>query len=153
MTTRAAISSPTVDSPSTRRVHATTPIRPGRSDPSPPVSADMQRDSVDLTWDLTVHQLHQAFARCLATGSTELLDAGASSPSSASVGEVTHHGPSQELARTRLAAAKQAVDDIQAALSRMADGTYGRCQQCGRRITADRLRASPTARWCAACQG
>ena len=60
---------------------------------------------------------------------------------------------SQELARTRLAAARHAVDDIQAALSRMARGTYGRCQQCGQRITADRLQASPTARWCVACQG
>jgi RNA polymerase-binding transcription factor DksA len=137
MTTRAATSSPTVDSPSTRPGHASTPIRPRRWDPSPRVFADMQRDAVALTWDLTVHQLHQAFARCLATGSTELLDAAAS----------------QEMARTRLAAAKHAVDDIQAALSRMARGTYGRCQQCGRKITADRLQASPTARWCAACQG
>ena len=96
----------------------------------------MQRDVVALTWDLTVHQLHQAFAWCLATPSTELLDAGAS----------------QELARTCFAAAKQAVDDIQATLSRMARGTYDRCQQCRCRITADRLQASPTARWCAACQ-
>ena len=136
MTTRAATSSPTVYATFARPVHATTPIRPGRSDPSPRVFADMRRDAVALTWDLTVHQLHQAFARCLATPSTELLDASAS----------------QELARTRLAAAKHAVDDIQAALSRMVRGTYGRCQQCGCRITADRLQASPTARWCAACQ-
>jgi RNA polymerase-binding transcription factor DksA len=135
MTTRATTSSPTVDSPSTCSGHAITPIRPGRSDLSPRVFADMQRDAVALTWDLTVHQLHQAFARCLAAGSTEL-DAGAS----------------QELARTRLAAAKHAVEDIQAALSRMARGTYGRCRQCGCGITADRLQASPTARWCAACQ-
>jgi RNA polymerase-binding transcription factor DksA len=96
----------------------------------------MQRDAIALTWDLTVHQLHQAFSRCMAAPSTDLLNAGAS----------------QELARTRLAAARRAVDDIQAALSRMAGGTYGRCQQCGCMITAERLQASPTARWCAACQ-
>lgn len=135
MMTRAATSSPIVDSPSTCSGHAITPIRPGLSDLSPRVFADMQRAAVALTWDLTVHQLHQAFARCLAAGSTEL-DAGAS----------------QELARTRLAAARHAVDEIQAALSRMARGTYGRCQQCGCGITADRLQASPTARWCPACQ-
>jgi hypothetical protein len=58
----------------------------------------MQRDAVALTWDLTVHQLHQAFSRCMAAPSTDLLDAGVS----------------QELARTRLAAARHAVDDIQA---------------------------------------
>ncbi|MFF5289063.1 TraR/DksA family transcriptional regulator [Paractinoplanes globisporus] len=142
MTTQAAPSSPTVDATFARPVHPTTPIRATpirarRSDLAPPMLADMQRDAVALTWDLTVHQLHQAFADSLATPSTELLDAAGS----------------QELARTRLAAARHAIDDIQAALGRMARGTYGRCQQCGQRITADRLQASPTARWCAACQG
>ena len=136
MTTRAATSSPTVDSPSTHPGHPTTPTSRGRSDASPRVVAEMQRDAVALTWDLTVHQLHQAFSRCMAAPSTDLLDAGAA----------------QELARTRLAAARYAVDDIQAALSRKAGGTYGRCQQCDCRIPAERLRASPTARWCASCQ-
>jgi hypothetical protein len=98
MTTRAATPSPTLDATFTPPVHAATPIRRGRSDPSPRVLADMQRDAVALTWDLTVHQLHQAFGRCLATPPTELLGVSAS----------------QELARTRLAAAKHAVDDIQA---------------------------------------
>jgi RNA polymerase-binding transcription factor DksA len=136
MTTRAATSSPTVEAQFARPGHATTPIHPGRSDPSPRASADLQLDALALTWDLTIHQLHQAFARCLATPSTDVRDASAS----------------QELARIRLAAARHAVDDIQAALSRMARGTYGMCQQCGCRITADRLQASPTTRWCAACQ-
>jgi RNA polymerase-binding transcription factor DksA len=72
----------------------------------------------------------------MAAPSTDLLDAGAA----------------QELARTRLAAARDALDDIQVALSRKACDTYGRCQQCGCMITAERLQASPTARWCAACQ-
>jgi len=134
MTTQAATSSSTMDAIFARPIQ---PIRPGRSNPNRQVFADMPRDAVALTWDLTVHQLHQAFARSLAAPSTELLDAAGS----------------QEMARTRLAAAKHAVDDIQAALSRMAHGTYGRCQQCGRKITADRLQASPTARRCAACQG
>jgi len=137
MTTQAAPSSPTVDATFARPVHPTTPIRARRSDPAPPVFSDIKRDAVALTWDLTIHQLHQAFADSVATPSTELLDAAGS----------------QELARTRLAAARLAIDDIQAALTRMARGTYGRCQQCGQRITADRLQASPTARWCAACQG
>jgi len=115
---------------------AATPTRAGQWEPPPPAFGDLQRDAVALTWDLTIHQLHQAFARSLATPQTEPLDASAT----------------QELARTRLAAAKHAIDDIQAALSRMAGGTYGRCQQCDGNIAADRLQASPTARWCAACQ-
>jgi RNA polymerase-binding transcription factor DksA len=136
MTTRAATCSPTVDATFARPVHATTPIRPGRSDPSPRVFADMQRDAVALTWDLTVHQLHQAFSRFITAPSSDLPDDAAS----------------PELARIRLAATRHAVDEIHATLSRMADGTYGKCQQCGCTIAAERLRASPTARWCATCQ-
>jgi hypothetical protein len=135
MTTRAATSSPTIDAVFAVPAHAVTPVHAGQRKPPPSVFADGQRDAVALTWDLTIHQLHQAFARCLATPPTELPDTAAN-----------------ELARTRLAAAKHAIDDIQAALSRMARGTYGQCQQCESRIAAERLQASPTARWCAACQ-
>jgi len=123
MTTRAATS-------------AATPIRAVQWELPPSAFGDVHRDAVALTWDLTIHQLHQAFARSLASPPTEPLDTTAT----------------QELARTRLAAAKHAIDDIQAAVSRMADGTYGRCQRCDGTIAADRLQASPTARWCAACQ-
>jgi hypothetical protein len=55
------------------------------------VFAEMPPDAVALAWDLTVHQLHQAFARCIAPPLTGVVDAGAS----------------QELARTRLAAARR----------------------------------------------
>ncbi|TNH29161.1 TraR/DksA family transcriptional regulator [Micromonospora orduensis] len=136
MTTRAVTSSPTVDARFVRPGGAATPLRRGRSDPTPRVFADRRRDAIALTWDLTVHQLHQAFGRCVAAPSTEALD------------DVM----SQELARTRLAAARYAVDDIQAALRRMAHGTYGICQQCGCSITAHRLQGSPTAQRCATCQ-
>jgi RNA polymerase-binding transcription factor DksA len=136
MTTATATSTPATDSASAYPGHTTTPPSLGRSDTPPRDFDDMRRDAVALTWDLTVHQLLQAFSRCMAAPSTDLPNVGAS----------------QELARTRLAAARHAVDDIQAALNRMACGTYGRCQQCGRMIAADHLQASPTARWCATCQ-
>jgi RNA polymerase-binding transcription factor DksA len=38
--------------------------------------------------------------------------------------------------------------DIEAARERMADGTYGRCVDCGEDIDVERLRAYPTARRC-----
>lgn len=41
--------------------------------------------------------------------------------------------------------------EVDAALERIADGTYGWCQGCGRGIPDDRLRARPEARLCAAC--
>jgi RNA polymerase-binding transcription factor len=47
---------------------------------------------------------------------------------------------------------KHAMDEIDAAQARLAAGTYGACEGCGRAIPLERLRAVPTARYCVACQ-
>lgn len=47
-----------------------------------------------------------------------------------------------------IAAAKEQLDDIDAALARLDNGTYGKCQTCGGPIGAARLEAIPTARFC-----
>ena len=44
------------------------------------------------------------------------------------------------------------VADIDQALLRMDEGTYGECAQCGKPIDDRRLEAMPTARYDAACQ-
>jgi DnaK suppressor protein len=44
------------------------------------------------------------------------------------------------------------VDEIDAALDRIADGTYGRCTQCGIAIPPERLELRPYAAGCVACQ-
>ncbi|HYO35803.1 MAG TPA: TraR/DksA C4-type zinc finger protein [Geodermatophilus sp.] len=49
-----------------------------------------------------------------------------------------------ERARRRLA-------DVEAAVTAVEAGTYGRCESCGRPIGAERLAARPTARTCIAC--
>jgi RNA polymerase-binding transcription factor DksA len=49
-----------------------------------------------------------------------------------------------EQARARLADLDQAIRRIEA-------GTYGRCEDCGQPITADRLAARPAARTCIGC--
>jgi RNA polymerase-binding protein DksA len=38
--------------------------------------------------------------------------------------------------------------DVEHALERLEDGTYGTCEACGRDIDEDRLRARPAARFC-----
>lgn len=38
--------------------------------------------------------------------------------------------------------------DVEHALNRINDGTYGTCEACGRRIDEDRLEAVPAARFC-----
>jgi RNA polymerase-binding transcription factor DksA len=40
------------------------------------------------------------------------------------------------------------LDDVQRALQRIDDGTYGLCEACGKPIEAERLEALPAARFC-----
>ncbi len=49
--------------------------------------------------------------------------------------------------------AEQHLTEIDAALLRIADGTYGRCEVCGDPIPDERLRARPAARTCIAHAG
>lgn len=63
-------------------------------------------------------------------------------------------GPASRRARLiarQAIAERQALAEIEAALDRLAAGTYGRCEQCGRAIAAALLSALPQARYCAAC--
>ena len=46
----------------------------------------------------------------------------------------------------------QMIADIDQALLRMKEGSYGRCVRCNERIDERRLEALPTARYDAACQ-
>jgi DnaK suppressor protein len=51
-----------------------------------------------------------------------------------------------------LAATRRSVEQISAALRRIADGTYGRCGQCGSGIPVERLEVLPHAQFCVPCQ-
>lgn len=44
------------------------------------------------------------------------------------------------------------LDDVEAAMKRLDEGTYGRCEACGSAIPAERLEARPAARRCPACE-
>lgn len=50
-----------------------------------------------------------------------------------------------------LASAHAHLADIDAALGRLDDGTYGQCQSCAGQIGLERLEARPTARTCITC--
>ena len=45
------------------------------------------------------------------------------------------------------------LDAVEAALQRIAAGTYGQCADCGVDIPVERLRAAPEATRCITCQG
>jgi DnaK suppressor protein len=50
--------------------------------------------------------------------------------------------------RVLAAQLREQLDDVEAAIARLAEGTYGNCQFCGNPIAADRLEAMPATRWC-----
>lgn len=47
---------------------------------------------------------------------------------------------------------QQELQDVRAALQRIADGEYGECIDCGKPIAVARLQAFPTAKRCIDCQ-
>jgi len=56
------------------------------------------------------------------------------------------------VALSRAASLLNTIDEIDAALDRIADGTYGACVQCGAAIPTERLEFRPFAAGCVACQ-
>ena len=53
--------------------------------------------------------------------------------------------------QAELVAAESSLDQLDAALARVAAGTYGVCVECGHPITQDRLDARPAADTCIDC--
>jgi len=62
--------------------------------------------------------------------------------------QVTAERGEAEALATRLT---QTLADVDRALARLDDGTYGTCESCGKPIGDARLEAMPTARLCMAC--
>ena len=62
------------------------------------------------------------------------------------------HDVIQELALKLSDNESKMVADIDQALMRMEEGSYGKCLRCGHEIDERRLEAVPTARYDAACQ-
>lgn len=57
-----------------------------------------------------------------------------------------------ELAAPRIASLRSGLKEIDAALERLDDGSYGACGRCGTPIPSERLEIMPHARYCVACQ-
>lgn len=43
---------------------------------------------------------------------------------------------------------RETLEEVEAALTKLDDGSYGQCEECGEVITAARLEAMPAARFC-----
>lgn len=60
--------------------------------------------------------------------------------------------PRVQVTRVLKVAAEAALAEIDAALRRLEDGSYGTCERCDEPILAERLEVLPTARLCTRCQ-
>lgn len=57
-----------------------------------------------------------------------------------------------EMDLSQLGREVEELGDVEAALERIKDGTFGKCADCGDAIDRERLAAYPTAKRCIACQ-
>jgi RNA polymerase-binding transcription factor len=60
--------------------------------------------------------------------------------------------PRLQIIRVLEFAAEWALSEIDAALQRLADGSYGICEHCGEQIPWERLDVLPETRFCSPCQ-
>ncbi len=67
-------------------------------------------------------------------------------------GDMSEQNQEEWLFVNRNHANSQELKLIEEALQRIKDGTYGICAQCGKKISAQRLRAVPWAQNCIDCQ-
>ena len=52
-----------------------------------------------------------------------------------------------------VASLEETLSQVERALAKLANGTYGVCEDCGSPIAEARLEAKPAARYCIACAG
>ena len=57
----------------------------------------------------------------------------------------------QELTLSLVGSEKEALEKIDFALERIADGSYGKCEDCGKKIPESRLQAIPYTAVCVQC--
>jgi DnaK suppressor protein len=113
----------------------------------PPDAAAAVRDALDAERQETLDRI-TALSRDF-TGIVE---------SSAGVATDDEHDPEGAtiaFERAQLAAlidqARSHLAELEDALDRLRQGSYGRCERCGQPIAAERLAARPTARTCITC--
>lgn len=97
-----------------------------------------QRETLDAEQDRLTHQLEDVAA-----------DLGAlESDANIQMADISQNTGEQDEQRELAAALRHQLDEIEVALARLDDGTYGTCEQCGEPIPDERLEAYPAARFC-----
>ncbi|SDM52974.1 TraR/DksA family transcriptional regulator [Streptomyces wuyuanensis] len=90
---------------------------------------------------LTAHEARQRLEHARNTRLTQLQ----------AIGD-TAHTPDDHLMSSQKDAIRRALTEIDEALARVGNGTYGSCLACSTTIPAERLEILPYTRHCVACQ-
>jgi RNA polymerase-binding protein DksA len=67
------------------------------------------------------------------------------------LGDLGSHEFEEELTLGLIENEEQLIEGINDALARIEQGTFGRCEACGKAVSRERLHALPYARHCVAC--
>ena len=107
--------------------------------------------------DLTLHRERLLALRARLQGDTTQMEDDALKDHSKTtsiptdMAELGSDNADQELTFSLLGSDKDTLDQIEAAIQRIEDGSYGRCEECGERIPKTRLNAIPYAAECVRC--
>jgi RNA polymerase-binding transcription factor DksA len=119
------------------------------------------RALLEARWQARLRELtelslayHVAVAAPLSAASAGSASAGSASPGSASPGSASPAGrPEAQTLLRQTVTARRKLADVEEALSRLAAGQFGRCEQCGGQIPDGLLATAPEIRYCARCDG
>jgi DnaK suppressor protein len=108
----------------------------------------MDKEKLEYFRNLLLEQRHQAIEDLRADRATALEgDDGVED-----AGEMSEFDLNRSTALSLASRQSQLIEEIDEALGRIEDGTYGHCLRCGRPLDEERLKAMPTARYDAECQ-
>ncbi|MCR9292719.1 MAG: TraR/DksA C4-type zinc finger protein [bacterium] len=78
-------------------------------------------------------------------------EGGSANPAPLHPAEVGTHSFEQEFTLNLLSSDGDRLEQIEAALEKIADGSYGACEECGGRIPKARLELIPDTAYCVKC--
>jgi DnaK suppressor protein len=108
----------------------------------------MDQQKLDYFRNLLLEQRRQATEDLSAERSAALEDDGAVKDE----GDVSQMDENRDRSFEVASKDSELIGEIDEALRRIDDGTYGQCERCGKPIDEERLKAIPTARYDAQCQ-
>jgi DnaK suppressor protein len=108
----------------------------------------MEKQKLDYFRNLLIEQRRQAVEDMTADQATAL----ESSDGVIDSGELADADVNDSTALDLGGRSQQLIEEIDDALLRIEDGTYGQCARCGKPIDEERLKAMPSAKYDAKCQ-